>query len=414
MQPLTRERLDSLSILAVQGIDIVAQLAAGIWTARALGPDGNGDFAFAMSTVGMVAILQLFGTGEVAIRMHTDKALEGRAVLGAQLSIWAVGSFVAASAAALIGVVANVGTTPLVALAAAVSLLIANGLAATLNGVLLAHRLSRHDVWGMALSRLMLVIGVAYGVRFGVVGVMAAHALASLVLLTARVLVVWRNLGRFTPKFDRAVTRKLFVDGRHVGVGSLFGSVASRMDVVALRSWSGAHEAGLYGACYRILNGVGAITTAISLALYARLARARGRGRDREAERLFVAVPVVIAICLGIAALLASPLLGLLYGEAFQSAVPMFRILLAAGTVQTANLFLHKALVVSGRERSLPFAQGAQALTNLVLNFALVPAYGALGAAIATLACEFVVPIGHGVYFAIEASSLKSRARTAS
>lgn len=411
MKKATRERLDSLSILAVQGIDIAAQLAAGIWTARALGPEGNGDIVFAMSTVGMVAILQLFGTGEVAIRMHADKTVEGRTVLGAQLSIWAVGSLIAASVAALIGLSANVGATPLVALAAAIALLIANGLAATLNAILLAHRLSRHDVWGMTLSRVLLVLGVAYGVRFGVVGVMAAHALAALVLLLARVVVIGSNLGMYTPKFDRAITRKLFVDGRHVGIGSLFGSVAARIDVVALRSWSGAHEAGLYGACYRVLNGVGAITTAISLALYARLARARGGARDQEAERLFVALPVGISLCLVIAALLASPLLGLLYGAEFQGAATMFRVLLAAGVVQTANAFLHKGLVVSGRQRSLPFAQGAQALVNVALILLLVPHYGALGAAIATLVCEFVVPIGHGFYFAVEAASLKGRVR---
>ena len=113
-----------------------------------------------------------------------------------------------------------------------------------------------------------------------------------------------------------------------------------------------------------------------------------------------------------IAALLASPLLDLLYGAEFQSAQTMFRVLLAAGVVQTANAFLHKGLVVSGRQRSLPFAQGAQALVNVAFNLLLVPHYGALGAAIATLVCEFVVPIGHGFYFAVEAASLKGRVST--
>lgn len=408
MKHLSRERLDSLAVIAVQGIDVLAQLAAGIWTARALGPGGNGDFVFAMSTVGMVAVLQLFGTGEVAIRMHADPSLDRRAVLGAQLSIWSAGTLVAGSAAALIGLLAHVGRAPLLALAAAVCVLAANGLTSSFNAMVLAHRLSRYDVLGMTLSRGALLLCLFFGVRAGVLGVLASHAVAACVLLVTRAFVVRRHAGIDTPRFDRAMTRKLFTDGRHVGVGSLFGSVASRIDVVALRAWSGAHEAGLYGACYRILNGVSAVTTAVSLALYARLARARGGPKDVEAERLFVIVPIGIAACLAIAALFASPLVSLLYGQAFESAATTFRILLLAGIAQTGNAFLHKGLVARGRERSLPFAQGAQALVNVGLNVVLVPLYGALGAAMATLACECVVPLGHAFYFAVESRSTKT------
>ncbi len=408
MKQPSRDRLDSLAVIAVQGVDVLAQLAAGIWTARALGPDGNGDFVFAMSTVGMVAVLQLFGTGEVAIRMHADRSLEGRAVFGAQLSIWAAGTLVAGAAAALIGLLAQVGATPLLALAAAVGVLAANGLTSSFNAMVLAHRLSRYDVLGMAFSRTALLCALAFGVHFGVLGVLASHAVAALVLLVTRAYVLRRYAGISAPRFDRAMTRKLFTDGRHVGVGSLFGSIAARVDVVALRAWSGAHEAGLYGACYRILNGAGAVTTAVSLALYARLARARGGPKDQEAERLFVAVPIGIAACLGVAAILATPLVTLLYGHEFAGAATTFRILLVAGIAQTGNTFLHKGLVARGRERSLPFAQGAQALVNVALNLILVPLYGALGAAVATLACECVVPLGHACYFAVESRSRRA------
>lgn len=408
MKHLSRERLDSLSVIAVQGIDVLAQLVAGIWTARALGPEGHGDFVFAMSTVGMVAVLQLFGTGEVAIRMHADRSLDSRAVLGAQLSIWSGGTLVAATAAALIGLLTHVGAAPLLALATAVGVLAANGLTSSLNAMVLAHRLSRYDVLGMTLSRAALLVCLFFGVRFGVLGVLASHAAAATVLLITRAFVVRRYAGIEAPRFDRAMTRKLFTDGRHVGVGSLFGSIASRIDVVALRAWSGAHEAGLYGACYRILNGVSAVTTAVSLALYARLARARGGANDAEAERLFIAVPVAISACLAIAALFASPLVSLLYGQAFESAATTFRILLLAGIAQTGNAFLHKGLVARGRERSLPFAQGAQALVNVGLNVVLVPLYGALGAAMATLACECVLPLGHAVYFTVESRATKT------
>ena len=403
----SRERLDSLAVIAVQGVDVLAQLAAGIWTARALGPDGNGDFVFAMSTVGMVAVLQLFGTGEVAIRMHADRTLDGRAVFGAQLSIWSAGTFIAAGAAALIGLLAQVGATPLLALAAAVGVLAANGLTSSFNAMVLAHRLSRYDVLGMVLSRTALLCSLAFGVRFGVLGVLGSHAISALVLLVARAFVIRRYAGIDMPRFDRATTRKLFRDGRHVGVGSLFGSIAARVDVVALRAWSGAHEAGLYGACYRILNGVSAVTTALALALYVRLARARGGQPDHEAERLFIVVPIVISACLAIAAFFASPLVSLLYGSEFESAATTFRILLIAGIAQTGNAFLHKGLVASGRERSLPFAQGAQALVNVGLNLVMVPLYGALGAAIATLVCECVVPIGHAIFFTVASRSTK-------
>ena len=55
-------------------------------------------------------------------------------------------------------------------------------------------------------------------------------------------------------------------------------------------------------------------------------------------------------------------------------------------------------LTMTGRQMTAAYISGAAALLNIVLNAALIPAYGAAGAAVATVAATAFWNLGMAVY----------------
>lgn len=394
---MTREARSGFGVVVSQGIDVIAQTIAAIAAARILGPERNGELVFALSTIGMLAVLAFFGSSEVAIRAHARNEAEPRAIWGAQLSLLTGGILVAALLAVAIGALVATTASARWALVAAVALLATNGVSSALQAVVQARDLAHRDVVNVALSRALLVGGVLSLGRLGPAMVLLAHLAAASTLVVLRGALVSPALGGLVPRHDRAVLARIWEGGRYVGLGSIFGGVAQRADVVLLSRLSGSEAVGLYGACYRLLNGVGAVAGAVAVASFPALTRRLAGGQRRSALATFAIPPLVIATCVAVAAPFADWIVVGLYGEEYAAAGAILQVLLAACVVQVATAFLHRALLAEGLERSLPAAQGTQALVNVALNVWLIPQYGALGAAFATLGCELVVPVVHAV-----------------
>ena len=380
--------------VAVQGVDMAAQLAAGIAVARLLGPEAMGAFTFAFAVAAILAIFVLFGTGEVAIQLY-GKPAEHRpqAVLGATLLVVGGGAVVCILGGG--AVIAAMDLAPLTRLAVALALatLLLNGLAVALNLAVLAFDASRRDLVDVAWTRALLLVGVAAGAWTGsLVVVLVAYIGGAALLTAARWWHVHTRLFPARPELDRPTTDELWRRGRHVGVGSIFGVISSRSDMLLLEHLTSTAEVGLYGAAYRLINGVQAGSTAVATALYPGYARAVEAGAVNRTRRLFVAFPVACAAGLVVVALtLAEPIVVFVFGEAYRAAGPLFEVLLAAAAVQTLITFAAKALIARHQERHLPPAQALSAATNLGLNLVFIASLGGLGAAWATLAAEVVL-----------------------
>jgi len=90
----------------------------------------------------------------------------------------------------------------------------------------------------------------------------------------------------------------------------------------------------------------------------------------------------------GLVALLARPLLVVLFGPRFAGAAPALVVLALATAVIAPAGVLGTTLVALGRLRPLGLQVAVSLTINLAVILLLVPSLGAIGAATATLACE--------------------------
>jgi len=88
---------------------------------------------------------------------------------------------------------------------------------------------------------------------------------------------------------------------------------------------------------------------------------------------------------------LSREIITLIYGDQFFPSIAVLNILSWAIFLFFINFLLSNILITSGRERINTWNLVGATVLNIVLNLIWIPAYGAIGAAWATLSCEAVI-----------------------
>jgi O-antigen/teichoic acid export membrane protein len=176
-----------------------------------------------------------------------------------------------------------------------------------------------------------------------------------------------------------------------IGIGVLLSSLYFRIDVYFLEFWRGLEEVAGYNAVFRLVEATRLIPAAVLAVTFPSMCRARDLSFLGAVAGPLAAGGFVLMA--GVAAL-APWLIGVLYGWTYVDAAPALRVLAMALPLFFLNYALtHQVIGWEGQRAYVTVTAGALA-TNIGANVALVPRYGMLGAATATVVTEIVVTIG--------------------
>jgi O-antigen/teichoic acid export membrane protein len=95
--------------------------------------------------------------------------------------------------------------------------------------------------------------------------------------------------------------------------------------------------------------------------------------------------------------ILSSELITLLYGEEYSDAIPILWIFFISMLIMKLGGITSTFLSAMDNEKKLMFSRGIFGVTNLILNFILIPAYGAFGAVIGT-SCAGIAGVTYESY----------------
>jgi O-antigen/teichoic acid export membrane protein len=265
----------------------------------------------------------------------------------------------------------------------------------TIRGVL--QGLERFD-WDatvvLADRILLLVFGVAaLWLGTGLRGLSMAFVLARGAALALALGVTQARLGGVGLAYDAQVWRDLHRTALPLGFFLVVLNLYSYVDGVMLGSMRTDAETGLYAVAYRIYEGFTYAALAVSTVLTQRLSALSVS--DRTQHRRVAIGGVVGSAALGAAVTLvafaiATPLLVFLFGPDYAAATPSFRILVVGLPIVFAIWILHAIAISVDRERLLLQTGLVGLAVNVGLNLYVIPHYGPVGAAAATVAGEAV------------------------
>ncbi|HEY5547600.1 MAG TPA: oligosaccharide flippase family protein [Gemmatimonadaceae bacterium] len=182
---------------------------------------------------------------------------------------------------------------------------------------------------------------------------------------------------------------------RHIApyVGStLLGIVVFNADVLFLRLFRDATTVGLYASAYAVVSfvlnigGMYALTLMPALTRLASHRATRQEVYDQAAGKVFL---VVLPITVG-GGMIASDILGGVYGPQFRTAGAVLAVLLVSAPLSVLRSVATTAIIAERREDYLLRIVVVSAVVNVVLNIVIVPLWGMLGAAVVTGATELL------------------------
>jgi O-antigen/teichoic acid export membrane protein len=211
--------------------------------------------------------------------------------------------------------------------------------------------------------------------------------LAALIAVTA----FWRVWWIAREFFDVALARRMLRFGAPLAASALFGWVATFGDRWLLGYFTGAEQAGLYAAGYDMLmNLLGVPMIVMQLVGYPLTASAltqRGTKGAQEQLRLLGALIVLVLLPEAVGIVMTGPLLvTVLLGEEFRPlTLSLLPMLIGATFLKALMMYLNYGYFLAARTHLTLLSIAAAAAIDIILNFILIPHYGAWGSAAAAL-----------------------------
>lgn len=170
------------------------------------------------------------------------------------------------------------------------------------------------------------------------------------------------------------------------------------LDTTMLGIICSEEEVGYYTNAIKLVRILIIIVTAMSGVLLPRLSFDAANGDSHNGEKivnkvfhimLFMFLPIGLGVFLT-----ADNLIPLLFGRDFLAAVPTLKIAsLLIYTLGFSNLFGTQIMLAYGAEKELLFATVIGGLSNIIMNYFLIPLYQQNGAAVASVVSELLVTI---------------------
>lgn len=370
----------------------LAALASAPLLARVLGVDGRGDVASATSLLFLATAVVTFGMPTAVTWMVASGAgrVRSTALRGALVSI-AAG--LVASAAMILASPA-LATNPevreaMVLAAVALTPTLVVGITQAVAAGAHAWRLLALDRTISALGRLAALVGLTVSGSLDVRTATMVLAFSPLLGLIAYVRLrrAVRDARASSPAdgdtvSDGAGFRMLVRYGLQTWVGGLSGVVLSRLDQVLIAPLDDATALGLYVAAVSVSELPLVVTNAIRDVMFT---TASG---DRDLAALAVtsrrATIVAVAASLPVAATVGL-WMPTVFGAEFAAAVPATIVLIAAVVLGNPGSLAGVGLGAIGRPGLRSISLLVAAVVNVIALVALVPVFGATGAAFATL-----------------------------
>lgn len=324
-------RRDVLAVFASRAALFAVRIVTQALFAYSLGPDGRGTLALCLA-FGVISGLA-FTPGADRGAQHAVMSRRASVSQGvwAAFAICLVGSAAAVAAAAPLiwGGFAFFGDSDAPAFYAAMALIPTWSLSKAIEMQLAAMRRFYMVALSTALESVSLMAGAAllvWALDLGVIGAIAAYALAHILSSAMRLWDLRRRCGlRFEPP-SAAETRRIIVYGLKYHVAQLGVAVEVRVESILLGLVGSRAEVGLMSAAYMTLARITIVPHSIATIIQPRVAGAAD-GAPRLVAFCARLATLTAGAAIALTAVGAEPIVRLLHSAAFLDAVPLLRIL---------------------------------------------------------------------------------------
>lgn len=381
-------------IIACKAIKAVLMLIVTAITARYLGPDKYGLISYAAGLVSFVLPIMQLGLNNTIVHELVDRPEEEGKVLGTSMTMSAFSAFLCIIGVVSFTLIANKGETDTIIVSAIYSILLIFQALEHIQYWFQSKLLSKFSAIAMLVAYVAVSVFQIVLVICGVsVYFFAISYSLDFLIIDAILILIYNKKSHQKLSFSFALARELFKVSKYYIIASLMNAVFHQTDKIMLKLMVGNAQTGIYTSAATCAEMASFIFAAILDSMRPEIFRHKKENNEKYEKSVTELYSVVIyfslIVCLLIT-LFAPLIIKILYGQQYKQAVPVLSFL----TWHTVLVYIGSVrniwILAEGKQKYIWIINLGGAVTNILLNFLLIPIYGAMGAAIATFVTHFV------------------------
>ena len=362
-----------------------------VWVTRYLGPEKFGLLSYATAFVSLFAAIANLGLYGIVVRDIVRYPEAREEIIGTALFMKCIGGFLCLFLALVVILLVRRGDSQV------------HWLVGIIAAGMIFQSFDVFDFWfqsqlqskytsfanlpgfvTMTIVRMVLILSGAPLVAF------AWAAFFDLLLAGAGLLSAYhlatRRLGRL--RVNGKWARKLLSDSWPVIFAGLMLMVYSRIDQVMIGQMLDEKSVGLYAAAVKLAELWYFFPTLILNSMLGMIVAAKEEGEKiyyHRLQQVFDLMAIISYICILPLSLFSGKIMAFMYGGAYAPAAPVLTVYVVSGIFVFLGHTREYWVTVENITRFSLYSTAVGAVINVVLNFVLIPVYGNLGAAYATL-----------------------------
>ena len=367
-----------------------------VWMARYLGPEQFGILNYVISFVALFGVLSSLGLDKIATKELLNNPNDSQYIMGTSLVLSLIGALVLLPLAAFSILMVRPDNELIFIMALLISSTFFFGSFNVIKSWFESHVQAKYSATIEVITNFVTVFIkglliyleaplVAFAWVVLVEGLLLALGFIAMYLLKSNKISTWKV------SFEKC--KYLLKEAYPLILAGTVFVFFTRIDQVMLGSMVGDKSVGIYSAAVRLSEGWLFIPSIIATSLFPAMLNARKVDyslylqRTQHLLNLMVLIGIVVAV---VTMFIAQPFVSLIFGSDYDESplvliIHIWGMLFTSISIISFRYFLSEGLQIYSFYRAF-----AGLILNIVLNYFLIPIYGAVGAAIATVISQMV------------------------
>lgn len=375
----------------------IIRAAITIYSARALGAEGYGIFSYALGLAGFFIMFKNIGVDSIMTRDIAKDSKSRDQIFSTgfwiEICLLVVTALLLLFVAPLFSKIsAAITLLPIIAI-----MLIADDLRdffiAFFRGV---EKMEWEALIVTTANVLVTIFGfVALTYSRTPISLAISYTSASLlVTIITGAIIFWRYGLGVVKNFTGKLVKPILISAWPIAISGLLSIFLFNIDLIMLGWWRTVSEVGIYSAAQKIIGILTIFSGLIGTSTFPVFSRFAHQ-EDKEKIRVLVegAFKIMFAFCIPVVVggvILGSSLLPYIFGGGYSSGGGAFIVLLFSILAIYPLVILSNYVFAHDKQRKTVLFPLVGAISNVVLNFLLVPSYGMIGASCATVFSFFI------------------------
>lgn len=390
-----RYSINSLWIFCAEILRMLSGLFVGIWITRYLGPDNFGVFSYAVAFVSFFSGIAKLGLDSILVRDLILNKSQKFYFMGTGFWLKFIASFLVIAIILLAFQFTNTNhTTDLYILIISLGIFFQSFdvIDFYFQSLVLSKFVSLCKIFQIIFSAVLKIYLILIGADLFYFVIVA---LVDQFLMAAALAVAFYFHGKvnFIKYFDKKIATQLLYMSWPLMLSTLTVTIYMRIDQLMIGQMLGLESVGLFSAASRLSEIWYFIPLIIANSIFPAMIAAREIDITQYLHRLQILVTCLTWLAIGIAipvSLFADSIVTILYGVSYENAGLVLSIHIWGGIFVFLGVASGSYFIVESYTRRPLYRTLFGAVSNILLNLLLIPYYGIVGSAIATVISQFI------------------------